>query len=677
MTEDSRAAHRRHIRVGAMAAVTAGGVALAVHGATSCRTVFFGDSGELIAAAGSLGVAHPTGYPLYVLLGHLALQVPVGEPALRMNLLSALFGALACAGAAWMVQRWTGSLAAALGGALSLAFAPTFWRASTAAEVYTLHLALIGALWIGCFVAGTSSDARARRRALLAAGVALGLGLSHRPTILLALPAALVLIWSLSPHVARVRPGGSVGNGRPGGGLAPYAVLALVFALAIPLVFYGAMLLRSQMNPVANWGRPDDLQSLLIHVTARRYQTYALGAAGWLRPEAWRDLAGLLWSGFGALTLPLAALGCIVALLGRMGNAARRGGIAVLVLVMATTLFGLSYATEDVEVLFLPLFYGMALAVGLGIGAVGSTLRGSFKPVVWLLAAGAATIPFVAHLPRANLRPITAAADFGRDMLATVPRNGALFVDGDEAFLLAYLQQVLGEREDVRVYHRRGVLFREELSERGSERGPRESAAGFRVRRELEFLVRESRSASPMPVMFMTWPGYALPPGLRFEPIGLFYLVRPGGKALDPAPLWKRYREARVHDQALELGDPFGLALAASYPLMRGERALFEGHRSAAFEFFDQASRLAPDSESIHNYLGAIYGRGGEYTRAVAELEIAVRIKPVSVRAWNNLAQARLLAGDREGAVRAWGRSLALLPGQAEIERRIDELAVK
>ena len=62
----------------------------AVYLATVCPTVPFGDGGELIAAADSLGVAHPPGYPLYTTLGWGALHVLPGEPALRMNLLSAL-----------------------------------------------------------------------------------------------------------------------------------------------------------------------------------------------------------------------------------------------------------------------------------------------------------------------------------------------------------------------------------------------------------------------------------------------------------------------------------------------------------------------------------------------------------------------------------------------------------
>src|SRR5262245_63683496 len=54
-----------------------------------------GDSGELITAARVWGVAHPPGYPLYTMLGHVSMWLPFGSPALRMNLLSAVLDAAA------------------------------------------------------------------------------------------------------------------------------------------------------------------------------------------------------------------------------------------------------------------------------------------------------------------------------------------------------------------------------------------------------------------------------------------------------------------------------------------------------------------------------------------------------------------------------------------------------
>src|SRR4028119_2317230 len=83
----------RHIAVGAMAGLCA--LLLYLAGVSSTVT-YGGDCGELIAASYRLGIAHPTGYPLYCLLGRLFATIcPFGEVAWRYNVLSALLGATA------------------------------------------------------------------------------------------------------------------------------------------------------------------------------------------------------------------------------------------------------------------------------------------------------------------------------------------------------------------------------------------------------------------------------------------------------------------------------------------------------------------------------------------------------------------------------------------------------
>src|SRR6476619_2734002 len=72
-------------------------VALVVYSWTLAPTVTLTDSGELIVAAYGLGVAHPPGTPLWVMLAHLPSLVPVGSVAVRINFSSAVFAALACA----------------------------------------------------------------------------------------------------------------------------------------------------------------------------------------------------------------------------------------------------------------------------------------------------------------------------------------------------------------------------------------------------------------------------------------------------------------------------------------------------------------------------------------------------------------------------------------------------
>jgi len=340
--------------------------------------------------------------------------------------------------------------------------------------------------------------------------------------------------------------------------------------------------------------------------------------------------------------------------------------MAVLGLFVAQVLFGLSYLTQDSEVLFLPAHLAVALGLGLGLAAVfrHSRIGGGVLALICVLA------PLLLHFPSRNLVRFTAGDDFGMDMLRTVPDRGVLFVDGDNAFVLAYLLQVRGERPDISVFDRNGQLFEDELRTEGPAPLAGESRSSWRIRREQALATRVER-----PVMFMTWPGYELPRGWRFDPEGLFYRVRragsPGASAESLADLWSSYRGQRIAEQALRLDDPFALTVAATYPLMRGERARVERRTADMREAFEIASSLARTSESIHNYLGTVYGRAADYPRAIREFETALEIKPVSVRAWNNLAFARSLAGDSEGARRAWRRSLDLDPNQPDVARRM------
>src|SRR2546426_2461561 len=72
-------------------------IALLLYSWTLAPTVTLTDSGELILVAQGLGVAHPPGFPLWVILAHVASLVPLGNVAVRINFSSALFAALASA----------------------------------------------------------------------------------------------------------------------------------------------------------------------------------------------------------------------------------------------------------------------------------------------------------------------------------------------------------------------------------------------------------------------------------------------------------------------------------------------------------------------------------------------------------------------------------------------------
>ena len=113
-----------------VAAVAAG----ALYAGTLAPGVGAGDRGELLLAAESLGVPHPPGYPLWILLARLAAAIPFGTLAGRVNALSALLAA-AAAGLLYVTARRLGAgrFGAAVAAALFTISIPV-WRVAVEAE---------------------------------------------------------------------------------------------------------------------------------------------------------------------------------------------------------------------------------------------------------------------------------------------------------------------------------------------------------------------------------------------------------------------------------------------------------------------------------------------------------------------------------------------------------------
>jgi hypothetical protein len=117
---------------------------------TLAPTVLEGDAALFEYTPWVLGVTYPTGFPAYILLGHLwTLLVPIGSVAYRMNLLSAVCGALALACLYPALRRLLESRLAALSAVTIFGTLPTYWRWATEAKSYTLHILLLsGILWL-------------------------------------------------------------------------------------------------------------------------------------------------------------------------------------------------------------------------------------------------------------------------------------------------------------------------------------------------------------------------------------------------------------------------------------------------------------------------------------------------------------------------------------------------
>jgi hypothetical protein len=128
--------------------------ALALYVATRARfwdlpTVFAMDGAELVVAARDLGVDHPPGHPLYLILGFLFSKLPFSQPEGGIILLSAIAGAAAVAFVFLGALEITGKRAAALGSSAGLGLAGIFWLHSAIVEVYALQALLVALLvWL-------------------------------------------------------------------------------------------------------------------------------------------------------------------------------------------------------------------------------------------------------------------------------------------------------------------------------------------------------------------------------------------------------------------------------------------------------------------------------------------------------------------------------------------------
>lgn len=113
---------------------------------TLAPTITPEDSGELVTAAYTLGIAHPPGFPLYTILGKIFTFIPLGTIAWRVNLMSAFFGALTISLLYLVTYKISKDRLISIATSLLLAFSATFWSQSVIAEVYTLNTFLIALL---------------------------------------------------------------------------------------------------------------------------------------------------------------------------------------------------------------------------------------------------------------------------------------------------------------------------------------------------------------------------------------------------------------------------------------------------------------------------------------------------------------------------------------------------
>jgi hypothetical protein len=431
-------------RLAAPVAIVA--AALVAYFGFACPFVLGGDQGEFTALFTLGGVAHPPGYPLWTLLLRGMSWMPGSTPSLAAARVTALVGAIAVGVLYAACRSWGASRGASAAACVVYAFAPLTWIYATQAEVFTLNALLCSALLA---LAGPECPLRGERR-IVAAGLVVGLGLSHHPTFLAMGPIAVL---------AAVRAWGELG----GGGRVRSSLLGGA-ALVLGLAPYDYVVWASRHpEGLWVWGGPMDPAGLLHHVLRSDFWQ--------LRVEDPRvPVPGAHFSALGhSLAVATLVIGLPVAVVGLVRGLLRdrAGSVAITVSwllagpAVLATLVGRPvgiYALIIERMHILPLLI-LTVPLAWGVDLLLEQARPDARE--WIAAAAAIAVTMV-DTCRVPLR----IAEYERptvehylqDTLRNLPPLAVLVGVGDHRFFGFLVEQrVLGIRPDV-VYVDAGML---------------------------------------------------------------------------------------------------------------------------------------------------------------------------------------------------------------------------
>lgn len=596
--------------------------------------LYWMDSQELGAAAVQLGVPHPTGFPLFCILGRALAWLPLGEEAFRVHLGSCLAAAL-CVG---VVARFTLELAqgdrtAQIGGvaaAVVLGGAMTFFRQATVTEVYASTAAALAIGAYGLWLVWLGAAPRVGLAlALFAGAAATGLHTSFR---LLLLAPFLVVYGARAVRGARW----------------PLAAPALVLVGALGTAAYLPVRSASGHAAALDWGHPRTAAATVDHLVAGRIRRAFAGQmlAGGMAGDAAERTEG----DAGVLAL-LAAAGGALALAVRRG---RRSALAVLLVVAAgdfayaVYLNPMGIADRQTGT---PLLVALAVLAGVGVASAARVAGRRLAPI----AAGALAILIAVQpvLGGAGAKLAGRNADtlrlWAETALRSTPPNAVALLREDST-LSAFIWLTLVEklRPDV------AVLARQHLWDSERDRvvlglkvppadpvrailgGPRPVVwelgddplpANVPIQMGVPLLHLGRGAPPPLPDVEKIFAGAAVDD----EPGAAAAAKAFNNAAVELGSIGDKRRAAELAERAADLGgDPLALINAARFRLELDDDATARRHLMVA-------TRVAPRNASVWGLFGTLEARAGHCGKAQVYLEQALAIDPSNAEAKVNL----------------------------------------
>lgn len=382
-------------------AAVAAVIAFVVYLVTRVPGLYYTDSGELAAACSTLGIAHPTGYPLFTILGHVWLMLPWTSAIDALNILAGLWTALAVGMVVAIVcdllpfvyvapskkpltaprvaaphinaspigKPALSTLLLADAIALLFAFSATVWAQGTSIEVYSLQLLLTTlALW--CALKSVTemknvTEEKNQVRWTALASLCAGLMIANHLSSVFIVPG-LVAIW-----YAGVR------GKRPVAPMLPWLLAPALLAVAL----YAYLPLRSAQLPAINWGMVHrSFENFMYHVQGTQFSVWMFSDSSGAADNV--ALASKLWAA------SVLYVGIIPVVIGLIMLFRRAKGIALglLLLLLGNVIISVGYNIPDIDNYFLPMLLVTALWFAVGLYTMLGSVRTRLPFVTALFA---------------------------------------------------------------------------------------------------------------------------------------------------------------------------------------------------------------------------------------------------------------------------------------------------
>jgi len=418
---------------------------------TLSPTVNFNDSGELITAAHTFGIAHPTGYPFYTTAGRLAALVFPGSPAYRINLLSAVFAALTGAFIALTVllvnrrlRFYSGTLnnIFSLSAGLIAGCSQTLWQHATNAEVYSITSFFYSAIILILFLWLTASreNQSTEQKIFLIGAYCVGLAFTNHMSAMHIFPAVIIML-AVERKWLQYK---------------PIVLAAGVIAAFIAVTWYLALPIRARLSPFMNWGDPHSFHNFLMHISGKQYQIWMFSLSPGEITQNFKYFAALLWNQYSPIVHISAAAGLIVLL--------RRNykfAVILLTICVSNIAYSVNYSIPDIDAYFLPTFLIVYILSAVGLASLSvwiprkiwNSLRipGQIKSVLPVILIAIALLHTVSgNVHKTSMRNNRQAEIMAKDLFKSVEPDALVLLKRWDLYtIMLYFRKNEQHRPDV------------------------------------------------------------------------------------------------------------------------------------------------------------------------------------------------------------------------------------